>query len=287
MPVFDLRDGESVSRNERLKAKNELQRSRIKRGGSGLGGSFVPEGEAGLGLKRAVVIMPVVIIVIIIITLLVGLHQFRSLYDADMSSRHESVVSRAEKETDEGKLLLTVSPSEPLPSDFRTDLVSVEDIQVDRIMLNDLKAMLAAAEKDGLALRLTGGYVSAEQQQEMFSSEVSRLMSSEGLTNTNAIEKAEKTIPAGDHSERQSGMLVTFASGKDKDFSQTEEYRWLIRNSMKYGFILRYPESGEKSTGFSFDPTAFRYVGKENASKIVTLNMTLEDYSSYLKSREN
>ncbi len=276
-----------MSRNERMKAKNELHKSRIKKGGYNKGKGFVPESEADSGLKRAVIIMPIIIVLAVIITLVIGLRQFRKLYDADMSGEERSRPAEVVDNSDSKKLLLAVSPENPLPLDVRPSLVTVSGVQVDKIMESDLKALLDAADKAGLSLELTGGYVSAEKQQEMFEAEVNRLMSGEGLSNTNAIEKAEKTVPAGNHSERQSGMLVTFSDGKSGDFSQTEEYRFLIRNAMKYGFVLRYPASDEKSTGFEYDPTAFRYVGKENALKMTTLNMCLEEYNAYLGAREN
>lgn len=287
MCLFYNQDGENVSQYERMKAKNELRKTHIKRGGSAGKNRFVPESERGAGLRNAIVIMPVIIVIIIIAALIAGLYQFRSLFNEDMKGVERSRVTPSDDTALENKLLLTVNPENPIPSDFRTDLVDSNGIQIGRTAEKDLGEMLEAAKKDGLSLTLSGGYISAEQQQEMFSQEVSRLMTSEGLTNSNAIEKAEKTIPAGDHSERQTGLLVTFSSGSGKDFSETKEYLWLIRNSLKYGFILRYPEGREKETGFAYDPTCFRYVGKGNAYKITTLNMTLDEYSEYLTARND
>jgi D-alanyl-D-alanine carboxypeptidase len=31
------------------------------------------------------------------------------------------------------------------------------------------------------------------------------------------------------------------------------EYDWLVNNSYKYGFILRYPEGKEKITGYMYE----------------------------------
>lgn len=290
MPAFktqQYKDGGNVSRNERMKAKNELHKKHIKRGGVVERSRFVPEGERGSGLKKAIVIMPIIIVIIIIAALIAGLHQFRSIFDADMKGIERSQISSSDESPDNSKLLLVVSPENPMPFGYKTNLVDIDGIQVDRIAQKDLKELLEAAKKERLSLKLSEGYVSAQQQRELFENEVSRLMTTEGLTNTNAVEKAEKTIPADDHSEKQTGLLVTFSAASGEDFSETNEYLWLIRSSIKYGFILRYPSGKEKITGFAYDPACFRYVGKNNALKMTTLNMTLDEYSEYLSSRSS
>ena len=57
-----------------------------------------------------------------------------------------------------------------------------------------------------------------------------------------------------------------------------EEYRWLIRNSYKFGYIQRYPRGRENITGHSFDPAHFRYVGLAAAKEMFEKKLTLEEY---------
>ena len=247
----------------------------------------MPDSEAGAGLKRAIVILPIIIVLLIIAALLIGLKQFRSYFEQEQPhTQSSSTASRVTETDDEQRLLMVVSPVSPLPADYRTDLVTVQEVKVDKLIKKDLEEMLAAAEKDHVSLRMVSGYISGEQQRELFQAEVSRLMEEKHLTQINAVEETEKSIPNENHSERQTGLVITFGTYLVTDFSKTEEYRWLIRNAVRYGFILRYPEGKEKSTGFIADPACFRYVGKENAIKIKTLNMTLEEYAAYLKARK-
>lgn len=275
-----------MNKNERINAKTALRKTQIRQHGGTGRGNFVPDSKAGTGLKKAIIILPILIIIILVITLIVVINQLNQMFDDVRSEKDTDLPRETTVLLDESKLLMVVSPESPLPSGYKTDLTEVGSVQADKGIVPDLEQLMEDADNSGLSLLLTGGYVSAEQQHDLFNDEVSRLMKEESLTQTNAIEKAEKTVPAENHSERQSGLAVTFGQSSGGDFSVTKEYDWLVKNAMKYGFILRYPEGKEKSTGFSFDPTLFRYVGKENALKIKTLSMTLEEYVSYLKARQ-
>ena len=170
---------------------------------------------------------------------------------------------------------------------FDLDYSKLRFLQPRAASSNDklLEELMSDAAEAGLSLKLSCGYVSAEVQHQQYSAEVSRLQAEESMTAKNAAAQAEKTIPAENCSELQSGLAVKFSQGSSGDFSASREYFWLTANSAKYGFILRYPEGREKSTGFDYDPAHFRFVGKENANKIKTLNMTLEEYNAYLAAR--
>lgn len=63
-----------------------------------------------------------------------------------------------------------------------------------------------------------------------------------------------------------------------EDFISTELYQWLIQNSYKYGYILRYPEGKQEVTGHAFSSTTYRYVGVELATKLYQEQLTLEEY---------
>ena len=234
-------------------------------------------------LKALMVILPIIIIGIVVFALIAVFKQYLSL-SADTDSQNDNAAVETKK--DESKLLLLISPDFPLSSDYKTDLVSFEDIEVARVMLNDLKELTEAASKAQVALRLDGGYVSPEEQHELYMNEVRRLISAEGMTDAKARKEAEKTVPMENHSEQQSGLSVVFSSALTADFSESEEYNWLCRSCMNYGFVLRYPKDKESATGRNYDPTCFRYVGRENAVKMTTFNMTLDEYVNYLDSRK-
>ena len=65
------------------------------------------------------------------------------------------------------------------------------------------------------------------------------------------------------------------------DFEETKEYKWLIKNAYKYGFILRYPKDKEDITGYNYESWHYRYVGVEAAKIIHEENITFDEYYAY------
>lgn len=45
--------------------------------------------------------------------------------------------------------------------------------------------------------------------------------------------------------------------------------QWLMENSWRYGFILRYPNDSTEITGIIYEPWHYRYVGTEFAAEIM------------------
>lgn len=82
------------------------------------------------------------------------------------------------------------------------------------------------------------------------------------------------------HSEHQTGLAVDVSNlTLDYDnFENTKEFIWMINNSYKYGFILRYPKAKFHITGFKYEPWHYRYVGIKAAKIIHNKNITLEEY---------
>ena len=59
---------------------------------------------------------------------------------------------------------------------------------------------------------------------------------------------------------------------------KTKVQKWLMKNSWKYGFILRYPNGKSDITGIIYEPWHYRYVGKKAAKEITNQGITLEEY---------
>lgn len=83
----------------------------------------------------------------------------------------------------------------------------------------------------------------------------------------------------GDH---QTGLafdlyLPGYAGAK---FAESDEYKWLVENAHKFGFIFRYPENKENITGYSFEPVHLRFVGQYHAAIIYETGLSLEEYVS-------
>ena len=134
------------------------------------------------------------------------------------------------------------------------------------------KKMYEAAKKDNIKLVIVSPYRSYNTQQSLYNRYVNR----------DGKDKADTYSARPGSSEHQTGMGVdinTASSGSN--FQNTNEYKWLIENSYKYGFILRYPKGSEYITGYKFEPWHYRYVGIEAATKIHDENITFEEYYAY------
>ena len=112
----------------------------------------------------------------------------------------------------------------------------------------------------------------------------------------NYISKGERKLTAEDArkvvlsysaapgtSEHQTGLCVDFTTESlwgalNVNFENTEAFAWLSRNAYKFGFILRYPETKETLTGYTYEPWHYRFVGREAATDIHCSGLTLEEY---------
>ncbi len=79
-------------------------------------------------------------------------------------------------------------------------------------------------------------------------------------------------------SEHQTGLAVDVGSNSNSTFVYTDEYKWLIDNAHKYGFVLRFPEDKEFITGYMFESWHYRYLGIELATNLYENNLTYDEY---------
>jgi D-alanyl-D-alanine carboxypeptidase len=119
-----------------------------------------------------------------------------------------------------------------------------------------LDKLLAAAEKDKLNLYIISSHRSQAYQQKLF----------DGSVKNNGLEHALKYVARPGGSQHHLGTAVDF-NNVNKNFAQTKEYKWLLKNAGKYGFSLSYPDGAQEKTGFVFEPWHYRYIG-ESAVKL-------------------
>ena len=85
-------------------------------------------------------------------------------------------------------------------------------------------------------------------------------------------------------SEHQTGLALDIVAAGyqilDEEQEDTAEQKWLMENSWKYGFILRYPSEKSDITGIGYEPWHSRYVGKAAAADIYRTGVCLEEYLS-------
>ena len=96
-------------------------------------------------------------------------------------------------------------------------------------------------------------------------------------------ELVEQVSARPGYSEHQTGLAMDFRNLEVdiEDFGNTYEFKWLLDNAYKYGFILRYPKGKENLTGYNYEPWHYRYVGYEVAKYIYENDITFDEYYAY------
>ncbi|HIY62152.1 MAG TPA: M15 family metallopeptidase [Candidatus Mediterraneibacter stercoripullorum] len=130
-------------------------------------------------------------------------------------------------------------------------------------------------------LVICASYRTMEKQQTLFNDKKRRVIR-EGCPASMADKEAAKTVAWPGTSEHQLGLALDIV---DLDYQQldtrqeeTPVQQWLMENSWKYGFILRYPTDKSEITGIIYEPWHYRYVGKEAAKVIHEKGICLEEY---------
>jgi len=129
--------------------------------------------------------------------------------------------------------------------------------------------MCENALKDNIKIYSGSAYRSYSYQANLYN----RYVSADGKA------KADTYSARAGSSEHQTGLATDILNEKLDFISGTDkEYTWLVENSYKYGFILRYPLDKEKVTGYMHEEWHFRYVGVEMAKKLYDEKITYDEY---------
>lgn len=213
------------------------------------------------------------------------------LVNAQVNQSNNQLIAANKVKTNQNKsansvvkdeLLTLVNFENTIPKDWKVDLVQLNNGQsVDRRIYDDLIAMLQAAKSEGLNPLICSSYRTNEKQEQLYQNKVSEYLS-QGYSKVEASDKAAFWVARPGTSEHQLGLAVDIVSTKnqrlDRSQENTVEQQWLIQNSWKYGFVLRYPTNKNSITGVGYEPWHYRYVGKEHAKKINELGVCLEEY---------
>ncbi len=162
--------------------------------------------------------------------------------------------------------------SDYVPSDL--ELIDNKYAYEDKYLRHEAKVafekMASDAKNDGFNIIAVSTYRSYEYQDKLYS----------GYVKDKGFYYADMASARKGHSEHQTGLAVDVSNNTlDYDnFEDTKEFTWMINNSYKYGFILRYPKAKFHITGFKYEPWHYRYVGIATAKYIHDNNITLEEY---------
>ena len=179
--------------------------------------------------------------------------------------------------------LLLVNPWNAVPEDYAVSLVSIGDGEsVDQRCYGDLMQMLDDCAVYGNAQPyVCSSYRTNDTQTRLYENKVDRLIA-QGYSPSDARIEAAKAVAIPGTSEHQLGLAVDIVDLRyqvlDAGQEDTATQQWLMQNSWKYGFILRYPNDKTAVTGIIYEPWHYRYVGRENAKAIYESGLCLEEY---------
>jgi len=204
-----------------------------------------------------------------------------SILSSLLSSSSSPFIATATPAPSPADLLIHVNKSNKLPDGYAPDLVAVDNVLVSAALTADFDAMRKAAEADGTRIRIRDGYRSYDEQEQVYDSITTGYVE-QGNTRAVAVERAGMVVALPGYSEHHTGLAIDFSYGADAD-AQAVMWEWLGVHAHEYGFILRYPESREDITGYSYEPWHYRYVGIEHARAIYEQGLTLEEYLEALE----
>lgn len=236
-------------------------------------------GESALNLQVLRVIAVIVAAVIVIGAIVLGVKFFAFNDSRKSSSQYSS------DEINNAQLLRVVNKSNPLEKNYVPELVDKGGYRISALADKSLDKLLADAEKLNLGLYVKYAFVSYSQQKKIYTTEYNKQLK-KGLTEVKAQAKTTPKYPQPGRSEFQTGLMVSFRSTEKGLFKNSKASDWLLKNAKKYGFVLRYPEGKEEITSMNANYKSYRYVGKENAKAMQSLNMCLNEYNYYINSRK-
>lgn len=182
----------------------------------------------------------------------------------------------------EDPFLLLVNKWHYLPEDYEADPVDLPNGQrIDRRCYEPLMQMLADCASEGGTPIVCSGYRPHWYQENLFDAQINRwLYAGYGQEDAEALAATAVAIPGT--SEHELGFAADIYSSENMNLDESQIYtftqQWLMENSWRYGFVLRYPQEKSEITGIIFEPWHYRYVGKEHAKKIYDAGICLEEY---------
>ncbi|MCL2873627.1 MAG: M15 family metallopeptidase [Defluviitaleaceae bacterium] len=143
-----------------------------------------------------------------------------------------------------------------------------QDLSLRKEAQNSFNLMQKDARNSGINIYLVSGYRGYFAQKEIYEHYKKQ--------DPNNVDNFSSRPGSSEH---QTGLAADINTVYSKDhFENTAEFRWLIENAYKYGFILRYPPGKEHITGYRFEPWHWRYVGDDVAMMVWEDDLTLEEF---------
>lgn len=179
--------------------------------------------------------------------------------------------------------LLLVNAKHPIKTRNTTNLVPADrrfpNILMKRDAMNVLQLVFNRISA-GNSIVPVSGYRSSEEQTDIYNTSLK----------DNGEIFTKKYVALPNHSEHQTGLAIDLGLNKEEiDFICPDfPYEGICHEFRKavpdYGFIERYSKDKEKITGISHEPWHFRYVGYPHSKIMKEKEMSLEEYTEFIKS---
>lgn len=158
---------------------------------------------------------------------------------------------------------------------------SKNQMEFDARAVDELNAMLKAANDSGVNIFVVSSYRSVRYQTGLYNNEVQKWVN-QGYDNEAAKKKAATIVAVPGTSDHNLGLAVDLNS-VEESFENTRQFAWLQEHAEEYGFVMRFPKNKQDITKIIYEPWHYRYVGVEAAKEMNRLDMCLEEYVVYLR----
>ena len=194
----------------------------------------------------------------------------------------ESVRTLRREELQQDPYLILVNKWHTLPEGYEADPVDLPNgQQIGSDCHDQLMQMLEDCASNGGTPIVCSGYRPHWHQVNLFDAQIDRWLYA-GYGQEDAEDLAATAVAIPGTSEHELGLAADIYSTENMSLDESQIYtvtqQWLMQNSWKYGFVLRYPPDKSEITGIIFEPWHYRYVGLEHAKKIYDAEICLEEY---------
>lgn len=241
-------------------------------------------------IRIAIISAAVIIVISIIISLIANQknknsdikHSDTTASTSQMPTEDNSTTESTTKIDKTEWNLILVNKNNAISEDYQFNLKQLDNGHaVDERCYDDLQHMMDDCRAAGLEPVICSSYRTNEKQAELFNRQVEKWKNL-GYSDNEAEIEAGKLVAVPGTSEHQLGLALDIVDISyqilDEKQENTAVQKWLMQNSWKYGFILRYPTDKRDITGISYEPWHYRYVGKKAAKEIYDAGLCLEEY---------
>ncbi len=159
-------------------------------------------------------------------------------------------------------------------------IVADYDVKVNSSIVESLDKMLSDFHDvyNDDSVMVASGYRSKQLQEELYAEEQQK-------DDTEEADGELVAVPG--YSEHQTGyavdLSISLGEGSYVEYTNNDDYQWMLDNCSKYGYILRYPPDKIDITEIAHETWHYRYVGTPHASYIMQNNLCLEEYIMLVK----